>query len=217
MLKCKTDLANKIAREEKLRAALNDAKNHHQKMLGVSRQTQKAATVAVTMLKKRKALLNRSSRAKSTDALDAEKASTRVKDVIAALRRTADWRREQLNQKRSSSASSSWVQSLPGIAAPLKKSLWHKMHRRRHQIVLRPCVETYVEDLKSDVKEALRTAQAKKGAEKDPYFEDELVKAEQLFLLANYPLSPEKRLPSLPPSSSSEQWAEPGKLFWLAL
>jgi hypothetical protein len=213
LVRLKSDLAAKIAREEKLRAALSDAKNHHQKMLGISRQTQKAAQVAVTMLKKRKILMSRNPRSRSTDALDAEKASTRVKDVIAALRRTADWRRDQLTQKRTSSASTSWVQSLLGVAAPLKKSIWHKMHRRRQQIVLRPCVETFVEDLKSSVKDALRTSLAKKGVDKEMSLEDELVKAEQLFLLATYPVAPTEPLPSTPPSSSSKPWAEPGMFF----
>jgi hypothetical protein len=113
----------------------------------VAKQAQKAAATAATLFRKRKLMIQdklKSNKQRLSETAESERASTRVTDVIAALKKTADRRREQLNQKRSSSASSTWVQGLPGIPGPLKKSLWHKMHRRRRQqIFLRPSLEFF--------------------------------------------------------------------------
>jgi hypothetical protein len=80
------------------------------------------------MLKKKKAAVA-SARVKGarplklSDAAEQEKAAARVKDIIAALQKTAARRRDQSNQKKSSSVSSAWIQSFPGLSNSLKESL----------------------------------------------------------------------------------------------
>lgn len=148
------------------------------------------------------------SKQRLSETAESERASARVSDVIGAFKKTADRRRDQLTQKRSSSASSTWVQGLPGIPGPLKKSLWHKMHRRRRQqIVLRPPFDYMVDELKSKVTERIKPAKDPKQDTKD----DPAVRAEQLFLLAVHPLAPSSGvLSSVPSTATTAPWAEPG-------
>ena len=182
--------------------------------LSLKSQAQKAVAVATNVLKKKKATLDPKAkgRAKVSEAAENERASVRVKDIIASFHKTAKKRREQLDQKRNSSASSTWVQGLPEIPGPLKKSLWHKMHRRRQQIVLRPSLESLTLGLRDTITKAIRSSPpAKKQTMEE---EEEHQRAEQLFCLAMYPVAPKDTLlPSIPPSSasSSEAWAEPGR------
>jgi hypothetical protein len=205
-------------RDQAAKKLLIEARSQAQKCQTLVKQAQRAAVASSTMLRKKKVAFSDAREGKRTpklsEAAEAEKSSTRVKEVVSALRITADKRRDQLNQKRSSSTSSTWVQTLPGLSGPLRKSLWHKMHRRRQQIVLRPSLESLVSDLRSSVLENLSSSllgrRAQKADQKPDWADEELVKAEQLFLLAVHPVAPEELLPSVPPSNSNESWAEPG-------
>lgn len=214
IMRYKTNFDSADSRHKSARGALNEARARTQKMQAVAKHAQKAVAVATGLLKKKKAVNSASEAsgkgAKNLDAVDMERAASHVKDAIAAFHKTAEKRRDQLNQKRNSSASSTWVQSLPGLPGPLKKSLWHKMHRRRQQIVLRPSLESLTSELRGTVKLAMRVAPGKKKDSKS--IREEQLKAERLLYLAMHPVAPEELPPSVPPSGSSSElsWAEPG-------
>ncbi len=175
---------------------LGQLKQQIQKYMVLKKQTQRNAAIASAALKKRKTMT------------DGERSSTRVKDMVASLSLLADKRRDQLNQKRTSSTSSTWVQNLPGVPGPLRRSLWHKMHRRRQQIVLRPSQESLAVDLKSSILKSLANIESLKDLS-EASKTVELQKAEQAFLLAVHPVAPQHfELPSVPSTSS---WGEPGK------
>jgi hypothetical protein len=197
-------------RQKLIGAKLSETKAQSQKQQALVKQAQRAVVVASTTLKKRKVLLSETTgaRSKLRETEETERASVRVKDTIAALSITADKRRDQLNQKRNSSTSSTWVQTLPGLPGPLRKSLWYKMHRRRQQIVLRPSLESLISDLRKSVSKTLAASEiGVEGSENDA-LEAELLKAEQSFLLAIHPVaSAGEPLSSVP---SSSPWAEPG-------
>ena len=212
IMRYKSNLDSAGGKYRAAKAAATEARARTTKMKDVAKHAQKAVAVATALLRKKKALIEPPKKGKGgrlTEAAEAEKAVVRVKDVIASFHKTAEKRREQLNQKRNSSASSTWVQSLPGLPGPLKKSLWHKMHRRRQQIVLRPSLESLTSDLREDLSKTLKRAYAGK---KNVNIENEVLKAEQAFYLAMHPEMPKDAPPSVPPSSglSSESWAEPG-------
>lgn len=117
-------------------------------------------------------------------------------------------RRDQLFQKRNSSTSSTWVQNLPGLSGPLKRSLWYKMHRRRQQIVLRPTFISLLDDL---LKQVESKDTSLKGGVPDESIELKLKKAEQVYLLATHPVAPKgETIPTIPAGSASTPWAEPG-------
>lgn len=213
-MRYKSNLDAAASKYRAAKTAAHEARARTAKMKDVAKHAQKAVAVATALLKKKKALLEPSKKGKGgrlSEAAEAEKAAVRVKDVISSLHKTAEKRREQLNQKRNSSASSTWVQSLPGLPGPLKKSLWHKMHRRRQQIVLRPSLESLTTDLREEVLQKLKRAYA--GKKSTVNIEDELLKAEQAFYLAMHPEAPKDAPPSIPPPSglASDSWAEPGK------
>jgi hypothetical protein len=132
-----------------------------------------------------------------------------VKDVIAALQKTADRRRDQSNQKKSSSVSSAWIQSFHGLSNSLKKSLWHKIHRRKQQIVLRPTQESLLDEMKTSVAGAIAAGHSGRSTQKRAVLEEELLKAEQMYLLAIHPVA-ESELSSVPPSRNTGSWTEPG-------
>ena len=117
-------------------------------------------------------------------------------------------RRDQLNQKRNSSTSSNWVQSLPGLPGPLRRSLWYKMHRRRQQIVLRPTFISMLTNMRSEIESKYESIHNGTRHVSSEVMEDELIKAEQSYLLVTHPVgSVNEDLPSVPLSSV---WAEPG-------
>jgi hypothetical protein len=216
--KYKNAVENAEKRQKLIRAKLSETKAHSQKQQAMVKQAQRAVVVASSTLKKRKSLQNETTgaRSKLRETEETERASVRVKDTIAALSITADKRRDQLNQKRNSSTSSTWVQTLPGLPGPLRKSLWYKMHRRRQQIVLRPSLESLISDLRKSVSKSLAASEigrlasksdSVEGSENDA-LEAELLKAEQSFLLAIHPVAPAGESLSSVPSSSP--WAEPG-------
>ncbi|CAB9501781.1 Catalyzes the transfer of the gamma-phosphate of ATP to D-galactose to form alpha-D-galactose-1-phosphate (Gal-1-P) (By similarity) [Seminavis robusta] len=212
IVRYKTNLEAAANRHKTATSNYGEARTRTQKMQQLAKHSQKAVAVATNVLKKKKATLEPRSkgRAKLSEAAENERAAGRVKDVIASLHKTAEKRREQLNQKRLNNASSTWVQALlPGIPGPLKKSLWHKMHRRRQQIVLRPSLESLTLDLRESVAKAMKATPSSKKQHVD--LEEDQQRAEQLFCLAMYPVAPDPPLPAVPPSgSSSAAWAEPG-------
>jgi hypothetical protein len=204
-LKYKNAVDSADQREKAARVSLGEAKSMTLKQQAAVKQAQRVAVAATANLKKRKFLQSDTpggcSKVNGVD--DNERASARVQDIIGALSLTADKRRDQLNQKRNSGSSSTWVQTLPGLPGPLRKSLWYKMHRRRQQIVLRPSLESLVSDLREHVAKRVNSAGTAKNE-----VGDELLKAEQMLLLAMHPVASEGSSLSSVPSSSS--WAEPG-------
>lgn len=214
-LKLKGALDTSMKSLDIARKNMNEAKVHLHKTQGTAKIVSRSLVLAQSTLKKRKAAMRESpgSYSKVRDV------SVRVKDTIAALNITADKRRDQLNQKRNSNTSSTWVQSLREVPGPLRKSLWYKMHRRRQQIVLRPSMESLVSDLRKSVAKNLEASGSFRRmlksnsteSSKADKLEAELLKAEQSFLLAAHPVKPvNEPLSSVP---SSTPWAEPGKLM----
>lgn len=194
------------AAEKRAKAAqlkLNEAKQHTHKYLALAKQSQREAMVAIAALKKKKMADEAKLKPGGSDG----QMAARVKDTIAAFSLTAEKRREQLNKKRTAYTSSTWLQSLPRVSLPLRKSLWHKMHRRRQQIVLRPSPEALANELRRNVKTSLEKLDSWKPRDKK-VLESELEKAEQTFYLATHPVLKSGENVSAVPSSSS--WAEPG-------
>ena len=212
--KYKKQIEDSEKREKLGRAKLSELKGLIQKQQQAMAQAKRTIAVATTSVKKKRAALtdvssgsaNRSKASRESE--EASNVSARVNGVLSALSFTAAKRRDQLNQKRNSSTSSTWVQNLPGLPGPLRKSLWYKMHRRRQQIVLRPPVEYLVSDLREKVtKRIAETDMAKRTTKHD--IEEEVMNAEKKFLLAIHPAAPKGESVSSVPSSS--HWAEPGK------
>jgi hypothetical protein len=224
MMRYKNNLDQATQKAKMSKQTLAETKAKVQKLQAVVKTAQKNFNLSITILKKKQSLASTatggaaefaggrgSKTTKQTEAAEsAERASFRVKDVIGALRKTAERRRDQSDQKKSTSFSSAWVQSFPGLPSSLKKSLWHKMHRRKQQIILRPTPESLITELRASV---AVTVAAKCGgrssAEKMETIEAEMMKAEQLYLLATHPLADET-IASVPPAKSSDNWAEPG-------
>lgn len=193
---------------------LHECKEKVQSMHNLVKNAQRNYSMAATLLQKKLALSNGSNLSKSgrssrqTIAVDEDdRAAFRVRDIIGALRVTADRRRDQSDQKKNTGFSSAWVQSFPGLPSSLKKSLWHKMHRRKQQVILRPTPESLVSDLRTNV--AIVTASKYNDRDKMEKIENEMMKAEQLYLLATHPFTTDS-LPHVPPTKSSENWSEPG-------
>lgn len=171
---------------------------------------QRAVASLNTAIKSKKNVINevRSGRLNLLRAKSIENPTSRVKDIINILGLTADMRRDQLNQKRNSNTSSHWVQSLPGVPGPLRRSLWYKMHRRRQQIVLRPTFSSMLNNMRKEIESKLNSIDT--GIRRVPKeaIEDKLIKAEQSYLLVTHPVERmSENLNSLPTSST---WAEPG-------
>lgn len=124
IMRYKSNLAHADSNHKEAIGTLNGAKARTQKMHALAKHAQKAVSLATAMLKKKKAETNPKTKSKTArqSETELERAATRVNDVISAIQKTAEKRRLQLNQKRTSSASSSWVQGLPGLSGPLKVS-----------------------------------------------------------------------------------------------
>lgn len=213
MLKYKTNLDNAAQKAKLAKQALVDARAKREKLETVIKMTQKNLSLAVTALKKQRARVVDAARGKVTkqsEAATAEKAATRVKDTINALQLAAEHRRELFEQKKSSSLSNAWVQSFPGLCSSVKKSIWHRLHRRKQQIILRPTEESMIVELRASVARVVESkCNGRSADEKAATLEDEMLKAEQLFLLAAHPLG-DASISTVPPAKSSEEWAEPG-------
>ena len=213
VLKYKTNLENAAQKAKLAKQALADTKAKRDRLEVMVKSTQKNLLLAANALKKKRAQVADVARGKGTkqsDAAAAEKAATRVKDTISALQLTAEHRRELYEQKKSSSLSSAWVQSLPGIPSSVKKSIWHRLHRRKQQIILRPTEESMIVELRASVARAVASKYSGRSTEeKVAALEDEMLKAEQRYLLVAHPLG-DANIPRVPPAKSSEEWAEPG-------
>lgn len=207
----KANVESNKSREAVLQQTLNEAKTKQQKLQAAGKTYQRNATIAATILKKKKENFENAKagktnkNARQTEAMELEQRATRVKDVLGGLHKAAERRREQSHLKRRRTASSDWAQTFPTISTPLKTSLWHRMHRRKQQIVLRPAPETMVNELLENVVTSLRDDTKTRKLK----MEDELTKAEQFFLLATHPVC-DGPLPSVPPPKNSDDWAEPG-------
>jgi hypothetical protein len=179
-----------------------------QKFQLVSKASSKSLVSVTELLRKRKLLkceLDTSQSKSSLQTIDQERASVRVKDVIACFRKAAEKRREQMNDKKSGNVSNAWVQSFPDLPTSLKKSLWHKMHRRKQQIVLRPSAESMTNQLRSAVIESRKALHERHATT----LEEDLIRAEKIFLLATHPHSTTD-LSAVPLTKAGETWAEPG-------
>ena len=208
----KGNMESAALREKSARQSVSDNKTRLTKVQAEAKSAQKNANLAANLLRKKKiAASNAKAKgarpSRQSEAAELERAATRVKDVIGALQKTADKRREQCNQKKQNGVSTSWIQSFNGLSGSLKKSLWHKIHRRKQQIVLRPTPENLLNDLRSSVVEAI--ADGSRSTLRRAALEDELIKAEQLYLLATHPMA-EGGLSSVPPLRAGGSWAEPG-------
>ena len=207
MMKYRAALETAAKRDRAIREKLAELKALVQKRQSQISQAQRAIQGMAVDVKQKRVLVEEALVGKRD--ITKRSAENRVERSIDLLGATADLRREQFNQKRNSSTSSAWVQSLPTLPGPLKRSLWYKMHRRRQQIVLRPTFTSLLEDLRKHV-------EAKHSSQKDgthrvsgEVIEDELIRAEQSYLLATHPIVPREEKVSSVPSTSA--WAEPGK------
>jgi len=208
LISYKSNLENATRREKAAQTAVAEIKARLQKHQAMAKTAQKNSAVVTGVLKRKKTLFEQS---KSTGGKspEGEVLATRVKDVIAALRKAADKRRENLSDKKTSAT---WVQAYPSLPTALKKSLWHKMHRRKQQIVLRPAPEIMLNGLRTHVVDALTMKSGTRTAVAQHLLDEELLKAEQLFLLATHPFAKDDP-PSIPVAKSGEAWAEPGWLI----
>jgi hypothetical protein len=204
----KANVENMSRRENTARAAVMEIQSRVQKFQLVAKASSESLASVTDLLKKRKLIkndLDASQTKTSLEVTDQDRASIRVKDVIACLRKTAEKRREQMNDKKSGNVSNAWVQSFPDLPTSLKKSLWHKMHRRKQQIVLRPSPESMMNQLRSKISDSRKTQQERLTTT----LEEDLARAEKLFLLATHPLDA-SNLSTTPHAKAGESWAEPG-------
>lgn len=213
LMKYRTALETGQKRDRAIREKLGEIKAAMQKRQSQISQAQRAVQSMAIDVKQRKALVKEALSGRRT--LSSYPTENRVQDSIDLLDATADLRREQFNQKRNSSTSSAWVQSLPTLPGPLKRSLWYKMHRRRQQVVLRPKFTSLLEDLRKYVEEKHSSGNSGSHRMSDEAIEAELIRAEQSYLLATHPIIPrEENLPSIPTATS---WAEPGNSAKMSL
>jgi hypothetical protein len=213
MTRYNTDLEAATNKAKTAKLAQVEAKSKMQRLQAQVKSAQVSFNAAVAEYKRKQVVIANNPRAEKSKQWESSdstaRAYFRVKDVIGALRRTSDRRRDQADQKKSTSFSSAWVQSFP-VASSLKKSLWHKMHRRKQQIILRPSQESLVNELRTHVGAVLAAKYSgRSSVDKTEIIEAEQLKAEQLYLLATHPFS-EQTLAAVPPTKSTEGWAEPG-------
>ena len=231
-------------KESVVRQALSNTKTRLTKAKLALKQASKAAHAVDVVIKaatkksrgEKNTKKTAKSKTKSTKAVDiAEVTPTvnHVENTIAAIHAVAEKRRSQLNIKKGTVGSSvmntSWERKLPGISDSLRKSLWHKMQRRRLTIVLRPTmssilseVQSMARDEASDLSNSSKpntstrkvvTGSGKKSStdlKDNNHTTDLSVRTEQLLLLAMHPEAPSPLPPSVPPFSPSTPWAEPG-------
>ncbi len=193
-----------------IKSKLSELQASLQKRETNNRTGQKAIASLNAAIKSKKHVVNevRSGRLNLLQSKSIDNPSIRVKETINILGVTADMRRDQLNQKRNSNTSSQWVQSLPGVPGPLRRSLWYKMHRRRQQIVLRPTFSSMLTNMRKEIVSKLNSIDTGIRRTSKEASQDKLIKAEQSYLLVTHPVEQtNENLPSLP---SSSEWAEPG-------
>ena len=190
-----------------IKAKISELQISLQKRQANNKQGHRESLALNATIKTKKNVISevRSGKLNLVQAKSVENPTTRVKDTIDILGMTADMRRDQLNQKRNSSTSSNWVQSLPGLPGPLRRSLWYKMHRRRQQIVLRPTFTSMLTNMRNEIESKFTSVDSGVRQVSKEAIDDELIKAEQSYLLVTHPV--DENLPSVP---SSSVWAEPG-------
>ena len=214
MLRYKTNLDTAAQKAKKEKQLLLETKTKRAKITAAVKTVQKNFATASAVLKKKRAQFGeaRGSTPSSGGRARTTKRSNVIsfKDVISALHGTADRRREKYEMKKSSTLSGAWVQSFQGVPSSLKKSLFHKIHRRKQQIILRPTEESLVNELRASVAHAVASKYSGRSTEeKVAAMEEEMLKAEQRYLIAAHPLgNPETS--TVPPTKSNEEWAEPG-------
>lgn len=202
-MKYRSALETGQKRDKAIRDKLDEIKAAMQKRQSQISQAQRAVQSMAMDVKQKKTLIEEAQAGRRL--LTNQSSDNRVGESIDLLGATADLRREQFNNKRNSSTSSAWVQSLPALPGPLKRSLWYKMHRRRQQVVLRPTFTSLLEDLRKHVEEKHKVSPGMS----DEAIEAELIRAEQIYLLATHPIVPRgENLPSIP---TAPAWAEPGE------
>ena len=206
-MKYRSALETGQKRDKAIRDKLEEINAAMQKRQSQIAQARRAVQSMAIDVKRRKVHIEEAQAGRQL--LTNHSSANRVGDSIDLLEATADLRRAQFNHKRNSSTSSAWVQSLPALPGPLKRSLWYKMHRRRQQVVLRPTFTSLLEDLRKHVKEKHKTT----PGISDEAVEAELIRAEQSYLLATHPIKPRGENVSSVPAGHS--WAEPGKHFQL--
>jgi hypothetical protein len=201
----KTKLANAEEKDKLAKQRAIETKAKREKLAQALKVAQRNVVLITSAVKQRQVVLSGRATPKQLEAFASERSSSRVKGVIGSLKKVADHRRDRMNEKKSSSVSMTWLQSFPGLPTSLKKSLWHKMHRRKQQIVLRPTHASFMNELRASVLATASSSTAKASHNID----DQLVKVEQLFLLATHPAS-DANLSSVPVTRNEHQWAEPG-------
>jgi hypothetical protein len=205
----KRKMENYIQNEKSVAASVVEARARFQQLQSVAKTAQKNVSMVVNGVRHKRAMITGSVTGRGSNVNMYETSENRVRTVIAALRKAADKRGDELIQRKSSSVNSQWIQSFPELPTALKKSLWHKMHRRKQQIILRPAAETFVDELRLAVLDGAKSAGTATSPEKQSDVDEALVRAEQIFLLAMHPVAKEGALPSVPPKNSDD-WAEPG-------
>lgn len=212
--KYNANIESTIQHEKNAHKALDETRLRLQKLQTLANSSKKNAAVATTVLKRKKNALissrSGSKQSKVSETTGQEMAAARVKDIKMTLSLVAKKRREQATRNKTSSSTASILNSLPDISNALKKSLWHRLHRRKQAVVLRPTPEVLLNKLLATV-EAAADGGGKKGRnpKSQEKLEKELLRAEQLFLLAMHPFA-DGTLPAVPPFKSNEPWAEPG-------
>ena len=192
-----------------------DSKTKLQQYMAISKEAQKKSAIAANLLKKRQAVAaaaagSRNRGGRHSEAIETEKAATRIEDTIGALRRVAEHRRRHVEQMKLPHASRQWIQLFPNISGAMKKSIWHKLHRRKHHVVLRPSSEAMINEIRMTVTQ--KVAQRHPGltsTEKHAIAEAERLRAERLFLLATHPVA-EEEVAAFPPKKALSEWGEPG-------
>jgi hypothetical protein len=196
------------AKETSIRKAYMEKRSKVQKLQVLVKTAQKNSLLATNALKKKKSALlvakSGSGPKKEGDSGDVSTSQNRYDDTMLIMRKAADMRREEVNKKKMPTFSATFVESHPELPEPLKKGLLHIMHRRKYHIVLRPMEEDLLSELRSSITTSLKQMEAGEVS-----IDDELLKAEQLFLLSSHPTA-SGLLPSVPPSKNNEPWAEPG-------
>lgn len=209
LTKLHASIENGEKRAKAIHSKIGEAKNSMQKKHASIKQAQRNLAILSSAIKKKKQVLNeiKSGQSNFQHHEDSKSAFARVELHTASLDATAEKRRAELNHKRNSSSSTSWIHSFAGISSMLKRSLYFKMHRRRQQIVLRPSFTSTMADLRKHV--ASKYLERNNGRiTSSGALESELEAAEQTYLLATHPIAPpEGKLPSVPNPTA---WAEPG-------
>ncbi|GKY92665.1 hypothetical protein MPSEU_000236500 [Mayamaea pseudoterrestris] len=209
------DIKSKLARAEEremlAKQKTNEIKSKGEQLAQTLKVAQRNVVLITNAVKQRQVILSGRATQKQMEAFAAERSGSRIRDFIGSLKKVAAHRRELLNEKKNSNVSMAWLQSFPGLTSALKKSLWHKMHRRKQQIVLRPTHASFLKELRSSALENLNC-----GSHKPLNVEDQLVKVEQLFLLATHPVA-ENSVSTVPSARGDLPWAEPGCLLDLSV